>query len=81
MPEYFIVANSFVAPIVSDISHDYIMADTPREAMKQFIANYDHPAGLYAANLYANADVYHKDEKPLLTWRSKKAKKIVKEKK
>jgi len=65
MPEYFIVANSFAAPFFSDRSEEYIRGKNPENGMHHFMAQYEHPCGLYSANLYKNADAYHKGEKPL----------------
>ncbi len=63
--EYFVVANSFAAPFVSDTSTSYIKGTSPENAMSRFIELYKHPAKLYAANLYKNADDYHKGKTPL----------------
>jgi len=68
MTEYFIRANSFAAPFFSDDSTEYVEAETPTVALEKFAKNYKHPAGLYAAVLYASADDYHKGNKPLLKW-------------
>ncbi|MBA7614738.1 hypothetical protein ES703_22007 [subsurface metagenome] len=65
MPEYFIVANSFAAPFFSDTSEGYFRGKNPKDVMHRFIAQYEHPCGLYSANLYENADAYHKNEEPL----------------
>ena len=66
--EYFIQANSFAAPMVSDTSTSYIDAISPREALERFAAKYTHPCGLYSANCYRNADALHKGKKPLAQW-------------
>ena len=73
MPKYFIVANSFVAPFVSDTSFEYVTAKSPEDGMEKFKKRYKHPCGLYAANLYENADAYHQNKKPLVIFRSEKA--------
>lgn len=70
MTEYFIVANSFAAPFVSDQSTSFVEADSPTEALEKFAADYGHPAGLYAANCYASANDYHKNADPLAQWLS-----------
>ncbi len=49
MSEFFIVANSFAAPFISDESTHYVKARTAPLALEQFAAKYNHPAGLYAA--------------------------------
>lgn len=73
MTEYFIVANSFAAPFVSDTSNTYVTADTPEDALYDFAEDYGHPFGLYSANAYASADDFHKGKEPLARWRSNKA--------
>jgi len=72
--EYFVVANSFPAPFVSDQSTGYFTSDDdPKRAMEEYAAGYSHPCGMFAAGLYASADAYHKGEKPLVRWMSNKA--------
>lgn len=66
--EYFIVANSFAAPFVSDQSEHFEEADSPEKALKQFAARYSHPARLFAAACYSSATAYHKNEKFLARW-------------
>jgi hypothetical protein len=68
--EFFIVANSFAAPFVSDQSTHYVKADSAADALDQFSRTYRHPAGLYAAICFASADDYHKDRPVLATWKS-----------
>ena len=68
MPEYFIRASSFAAPFFSDDSEACQEAETAMAALEAFAAHYDHPAGLYAASAYENADAYHKQQKPLARW-------------
>lgn len=68
MNEYFIVAESFAAPFVSDRSEQFVIHDTPESALSCFAETYKHPAGLYSANCYASADAYHKGEDPLVRW-------------
>src|SRR5690242_1346074 len=68
MAEYFVAAESFAAPFVSDRSESYVTGDTPEEALKAFAEGYKHPAGLYSAALYANADAYHKSAPQLARW-------------
>ena len=68
MAEYFIVSNSFAAPFFSDQGTGYVEGESPEDAMDQFVLGYNHPAGLYSANLYSSADSYHKGDKELLQW-------------
>jgi hypothetical protein len=68
MPEYFIVSHSFAAPFFSDEDTSYISGQSPEKAMVKFVARYKHPAGLYSASLYLNADSYHKGGKELVRW-------------
>jgi len=71
--EYFIQANSFAAPFFSDTSTKFQEGTNPEEAMENFIKEYSHPCGLYAAALYKDANHFHKNEKPLLRWLSNQA--------
>ena len=64
--EYFVVANSYAAPFFSDLSEKYVEGETPMEAMKKFIEEYTHPCGLYAADVYTNADAYYKRQGALV---------------
>lgn len=68
MPEYFVVAKSFAAPFVSETDESYVDGETPEAALEAFAAEYKHPAGLYSAALYANADAFHKNADPLARW-------------
>ena len=68
MKEFFLVANSFAAPFVSDISTHYRTAETAGAALLDLAKAYGHPAGLYAADCYSSADDYHKGQKPLMRW-------------
>lgn len=74
MTEYFIIANSFAAPFFSDTSNGYVLADTPQNALLKFIKKYKHPAGLFAAIVFNNADDYHKNKPHLVRWMSNAAK-------
>ena len=69
MNEYFIVAESFAAPFVSDRSESFWKGETPDATLKEFAQNYSHPTGLYSADLYEDANAYHKNAKPLARWR------------
>jgi hypothetical protein len=73
MKEYFVKANSFAAPFFSDSSEVYVKGENPKKAMEKFVKEYTHPCGLYAANLYENADAYHKKRKILVEYRSNEA--------
>lgn len=68
MSEYFIVANSFAAPWFSDTSEGFVEADNPKAALEKFAAVYGHPAGLYAAVCYQDANAKAKGHKPLAKW-------------
>lgn len=68
MAEYFVVANSFAAPFVSDKWETFAKGETPEDALTAFATDCEHPAGLYSAALYADANAYHKNEKPLARW-------------
>jgi hypothetical protein len=66
--EYFIVANSFAAPFVSDQSEHFEEAKSPRKALEAFAGRYSHPARLFAADCYASATDYHKGKPALARW-------------
>jgi hypothetical protein len=68
MKEFFICANSFAAPFVSDESTHFVEADSAEKALEKFAAEYDHPCGLFSAQAYQNADAFHKNKKPLAQW-------------
>lgn len=76
MREYFIVANSFAAPFVSDESTHFLMADSPADALTNFADHYKHPCGLYSAGVYESADAFHKNAEPLARWLSNHAQTI-----
>lgn len=73
VPEFFIVANSNPAPMVSDQSTTYQPAPSSSSAIEQFVADYKHPCGLYSAAAYYSADDYHKGLPPAVRWLSHKA--------
>lgn len=66
--EYFVHSNSWAAPVVSDEAQGFVSGANPEEAMENFVAEYKHPCGLYAAHLYASPYSFHEREKPLVTW-------------
>ena len=68
--EYFITARSFAAPFCSDESERYVEAETPKKALEKFASEYSHPAGLYAAECWTDANAYHKRQEPLARWES-----------
>ena len=68
--EYFIVANSFAAPFVSDKSRKFIEAESPQDALGQFAKEYRHPSGLYFAGCWQDANAYEKGEPALAQWKS-----------
>lgn len=70
MTEYFIVANSFAAPFISDTSKGFVEANSPEEALNKFAENYTHPCGLYAAVCYKDANAEAKRERVLARWLS-----------
>lgn len=65
---FFIHAESFAAPFVSDASEHYIEAETPKEALEKLAEEYDHSCGLYSAACYESAEVYFNKEEPLAKW-------------
>jgi hypothetical protein len=76
MTEWFVVAASFAAPFISDPSTHFVTAASPEAALEQLTLEYRHPAGLYAAQVYASAEAFHKGFKPLATWLSNHAQAI-----
>jgi len=68
MNEYFIVANSFAAPFVSDTSRRWQRGENPSEALLIFVKEYMHPCGLFSAHLYKDANAESKGEQPLAKW-------------
>ncbi len=68
MTKFFVWANSFAAPFFSDTDTTYVEAAEAETALTTFVQAYSHPAGLYAAQVYASADAYHKSENPLAEW-------------
>lgn len=72
--EFFVWANSKAAPFFSDESESFMEAETPHEALGKFVESYDHPCGLFAANVYYDATAFHKNEQPLARYRDVKAK-------
>jgi len=46
---YYYQTNSNAAPFISDVYSDFIEAPTAMLALKQVVAEYKHPCGLYAA--------------------------------
>ena len=73
MKEFFILTNSNAAPFVSDTGTGFVRAQTAQEAADKARKSYKHPAGLFALNVYASSDAYHKGQKPLAQWLSKRA--------
>ena len=71
MKEYFIVANSFAAPFVSDTSMEFVKSSSPEKALEEFRELYSHPCGLYSAYCYNSSDSYHKGQKPLTVYEAK----------
>lgn len=70
--KYFIDANSFGAPFFSDGLSKFVEGKDAEDAMNNFIKDYKHPAGLYSANLYEDANAFHEGHEPLLKYRSNK---------
>jgi hypothetical protein len=66
--EYFIVANSFAAPFVSDESTAFQEAPSPEKALELFAARYSHPARLFAADCYESPTDFHKGKPALARW-------------
>ncbi len=49
MPVFQAVLNSCAAPFFSDTMERFIEADSPVDALKKAVEEYDHSSGLYAA--------------------------------
>lgn len=70
--EFFIHANSFAAPFVSEETTRYVQGEDASSALEAYGRVYKP----YAADVYASADAFHKREKPLARWRSNKARRL-----
>lgn len=68
--EFYIVANSFAAPFFSDTDTAFVKAWSPGGALRTFAKSYSHPAGLYCADCYRDANAEAKREAPLARWES-----------
>ncbi len=69
MTEFFVWSNSFAAPFFSDSDTRFVQAESAAAALDKARAEYRHPAGLFAMNVYASADAYHKKADALATYR------------
>lgn len=70
MTEFYIVSTSFAAPWFSDKDSAFVKAWSPGGALRKYAAAYKHPAGLYCAQCYRDANAEAKGEKPLAEWYS-----------
>ena len=69
MKEYFIVARTFAAPFFSETIETFVTAESPEEAVVSFVDSEPYgKVGIYAANVYASADAYHKGKDHLCQW-------------
>jgi hypothetical protein len=68
MAEYFVVTNSFAAPFFSDTDTQFVEAESAEAALLKVAATYKHPAGLYAADAYGNANEFHHNTEPMARW-------------
>lgn len=73
MTEYFYKVRTFAAPFIGDELDGYIEAEDPTDAVNKVLAESTHPSGVFALDIYANADSFHKELAPLAIWRSEKA--------
>ena len=69
MREYFITAMSKAAPFASDGTERFVEGKSPEAALLAFVASYSHPYGLFAANVYTDANAYHKGAASLAQFR------------
>ncbi|HJZ18734.1 MAG TPA: hypothetical protein VJ208_01390, partial [Candidatus Nanoarchaeia archaeon] len=76
MKEYYIIANSFAAPFVSDTSTHWQRGKNPFEALQTFVKEYKHPCGLFSAHLYEDANAESKNKQPLVKWHSNAARNL-----
>lgn len=70
MAEYFVVSNSFAAPICSDTSNEFVEGHSAKDALESYVKKYKHPFGLYSAQAYDSADDFHKNRNPQSNWRT-----------
>jgi len=73
MKEFFIRTVSFPAPIVGDVSTSYIMGKDHCDALWNAFHEYSHPCGLFYIEVFNNADEFHKQVRPLVTYHTPKA--------
>lgn len=73
MSEFYVVMNSNAAPILSDASYRFLEAATAEEALATAREEYNHPCGLYAVAVYADANAERKGADPLARWFCPKA--------
>jgi len=66
MKEYFIIANTFAAPFVSETIETFTKGKDAKDAMKNFIDG--HKNEIYSARGYKNADAFYKKEKPVVNY-------------
>jgi len=66
--EFFVTSNSFAAPFFSDSWEGFVKGKNAKDALLSYVRNYKHPAGVYSAAIYASADAYHHNDKPLMRW-------------
>lgn len=71
MTEYFVHAHTYAAPFVSNTIHNYAPGDTPQAALDFWVAGQHNT--IYAADLYTNADAFHRGHDPLCRFASPKA--------
>ena len=70
MKEYFIYATSNPAPFCGDTSEGFIKGTSPEDALSKYKKKYKHPAGLYYAAVYKDANDYHKNKAILAEYNS-----------
>jgi hypothetical protein len=68
--EYFIVAQTRPAPLISDEITAYETAHTPADALTYYVEEHSFPIGIWSAKAWRSADDYHKKQPPLAEWQA-----------
>lgn len=67
--EFFVHTMSDPAPFCGDADTFYRTGPDATIVLNRVKAKYDHPAGLHSVSVYKSADAFHKNQKPLASYR------------
>lgn len=76
MREYYVVMRSFAGSSPGHLSALAIEAADPESAITGAIADWNHPAGVYVAHCYEDANAVARGHKPIAMWASNSARKL-----